>query len=219
MPLDLYDRVRTVLEANWRDNDWFYCDSAVIGHYAMKAAICERFRPRRILEIGSRCGYSLLAFREVAPRASFLCIDGAMDDDSLDCLAHCKKIIDKHDVEADLIVVDSHAVRSLPRADFAHVDGDHSYEGALADLRLVAHVHAQGRHEGLRQADRVRQVAGAVLDGHDARAVAPQRSLKSSSLQTTDRPSNANTPSVNSTGIPSNSNLISSMCQSRATRI
>lgn len=139
MPVDLYDRVRRVLEANWRDNDWFYCDSAVIGHYAMKAAVCERFKPRRILEIGTRCGYSLLAFREVAPRASFLCIDGAFDDDSLDCLAHCKRLIDRHDLEADLIVVDSHAVRSLPRADFAHVDGDHSFAGALADLRLVAH--------------------------------------------------------------------------------
>jgi hypothetical protein len=41
-----------------------------------------------------------------------------------------------------LVVVDSHAVRSLPPADFAHVDGDHSYRGALADLRLVAHVPA-----------------------------------------------------------------------------
>jgi hypothetical protein len=37
-------------------------------------------------------------------------------------------------------VVNSRDVRSLPPADFAHVDGDHSYAGALHDLRLVAHV-------------------------------------------------------------------------------
>jgi len=139
MSVGLYERVKRTLESNWRENDWFFCDSAVIGHYAMKAAICERFKPRRILEIGTRCGYSIMAFREAAPRASFLCVDGAMDDDSLDCLAHAKRLIDRYDIEADLIVVDSHAVRSLPRACFAHVDGDHSFAGALADLRLVQH--------------------------------------------------------------------------------
>jgi predicted O-methyltransferase YrrM len=142
MPVDLYDRVRDTLESNWRENDWFFCDSAVVGHYAMKAAICSRFAPRRIIEIGTRCGYSLLAFNTVAPRASYLCLDGCMDDDSLECLAHAKHLIERHQIEADLVVVDSHAVRSLPRACFAHVDGDHSFAGALADLRLVAHCRA-----------------------------------------------------------------------------
>jgi cephalosporin hydroxylase len=136
--LGIHERVKTLLEANWRENDWFYCDSKVIFHYAMKSAICAKFHPRRVIEIGTRCGYSLLAFNAVAPRASFLCIDGCMDEDSLDCLAHAKTLIDKHNIEADLIVVDSHAIRSLPKADFAHVDGDHSYAGALADLRLCS---------------------------------------------------------------------------------
>lgn len=138
----VYDKVKSLLESNWRDNDWFFCDSKVISHYAMKAIVCERYKPRRIIEIGTRCGYSLLAFNSVAPRASFLCIDGCMDDDSLECLAHAKHLIERHDIEADLVVVDSHQVRSLPRACFAHVDGDHSFDGALADLRLVAHCRA-----------------------------------------------------------------------------
>ena len=140
--LTVYDRVKSLLESNWRENDWFYCDSKVIGHYAMKAAICARYAPRRVIEIGTRCGYSLLAFNSVAPRASFLCVDGCMDDDSLDCLAHAKALIERHQIQADLVVVDSHAIKSLPRACFAHVDGDHSFAGALADLRLVAHCRA-----------------------------------------------------------------------------
>jgi predicted O-methyltransferase YrrM len=140
--ISIYDRVKSLLESNWLENDWFFCDSAVIGHYAMKAAICERYKPRRVIEIGTRCGYSLMVFSAVAPRASFLCIDGCMDDDSLDCLAHAKNLIDRHQIEADLVVVDSHAIKSLPRACFAHVDGDHSFAGALADLRLVAHCRA-----------------------------------------------------------------------------
>jgi hypothetical protein len=61
-----------------------------------------------------------------------------MDADSYDCLAHWRRLVDRHNIDADLVVVDSHAVKSLPSSDFAHVDGDHSYAGALADLRLVA---------------------------------------------------------------------------------
>jgi cephalosporin hydroxylase len=130
--------VRQTLESNWREDDWFGCDSRVIFHYAMKGDIFRRFCPKRVIEIGTRCGYSLLTFETAAPGARYLCIDGAMDADSYDCLAHWRRLVDRHNIDADLVVVDSHAVKSLPPADFAHVDGDHSYAGALADLRLVA---------------------------------------------------------------------------------
>lgn len=135
----LVDTVRAVLEANWREDDWFGCDTQVIFHYAMKARVFRRFAPRSVIEIGTRCGYSLLTFATSHPGAKYLCIDGAMDADSYDCLAHWRRLVDRHGIDASLVVVDSHAVRSLPQADFAHVDGDHSYAGALADLRLVAH--------------------------------------------------------------------------------
>ena len=134
----LVDSIRKLLESNWREDDWFGCDSKVIFHYAMKADIFRRYAPQRVIEIGTRCGYSLLAFAAQNPSARFLCIDGAMDADSYDCLAHWRRLVDKHQIDADLVVVDSHAVKSLPSVDFAHVDGDHSYAGALADLRLVA---------------------------------------------------------------------------------
>jgi len=139
VPYRLHDDVATALRSNWRDNDWFCCDSGVIRHYAFKAAVIAAAAPRSGIEIGTRCGYSLLAFYTAIPTCSWLCIAGATDDDSLECLAHAKKLIDSCPLKASLIVVDSHAVRSLPRADFAHVDGDHSFAGALADLRLVQH--------------------------------------------------------------------------------
>lgn len=142
VPASIYEMVGKALQDNWRDDDWFACDGKVINHYAAKAAVCAKFSPRRIIEIGTRCGYSVLSFASVAPRASFLCLDGAMDDDSYSCLSHWKRTMERRNIEADLIVVDSHAVKSLPRACFAHVDGDHTYEGALADLRLVQHCRA-----------------------------------------------------------------------------
>lgn len=138
----LVDSVRKLLESNWREDDWFGCDSQVIFHYAMKAQVARRFRPRRVIEIGTRCGYSLLTFAATHPGSRYLCIDGAMDADSYDCLAHWRRLVEKHEIDAELVVVDSHAIKSLPPADFAHVDGDHSYAGALADLRLVAHCRA-----------------------------------------------------------------------------
>ena len=132
------DSVRKLLESNWREDDWFGCDSRVIFHYAMKGEIFRRHKPTSVIEIGTRCGYSLLTFAAASPGARYLCIDGAMDADSYDCLAHWRRLVERHNIDADLVVVDSHAVKSLPPADFAHVDGDHSYAGALADLRLVA---------------------------------------------------------------------------------
>lgn len=135
----LVDDVRRVLESNWREDDWFGCDSRVVFHYATKADVFRRYKPRRVIEIGTRCGYSLLAFHAGFSGAEYLCIDGAMDADSYDCLAHWQRVTQRNSIDASLIVVDSHAIKSLPPADFAHVDGDHSYAGALADLRLVAH--------------------------------------------------------------------------------
>jgi cephalosporin hydroxylase len=138
----LLDEIRAVLEANWRDDDWFGCDSRVIVHYAWKAAIFRRYRPQRVIEIGTRCGYSLLSFDTAFQGATYLAIDGAMDADSYDCLAHWRRLVERKQIDASLVVVDSHAIKSLPPADFAHIDGDHSYAGALADLRLVSHCRA-----------------------------------------------------------------------------
>lgn len=135
-------KVAKTLADAWRAHDWFQLDARVESHYYHKACVVADLRPKRVIEIGTRCGYSLAVFSLAAPDARYLCIDGAMDDDSLDCLAHWQSVVERWAIDAQLIVVDSHKVRSLPAADFAHVDGDHSYAGALQDLALVAHVPA-----------------------------------------------------------------------------
>jgi len=122
----------------WRPHDWFSLNQQVENHYFHKASVCADVRPRRVIEIGTRCGYSLVSFALAAPDARYLCLDGAMDADSFDCLAHWQSVVERWAIDASLIVVDTAAVKSLPPADFAHVDGDHSFAGALRDLRLVA---------------------------------------------------------------------------------
>jgi cephalosporin hydroxylase len=137
----LEDRIGDVLKANWMPGDWFPCSPEAVAHYAAKARVLQKYRPGRVIEIGTRCAYSLMAFDVADERdAKFLCIDGYVDEDSASCVRHWERVVHDLRILADLIVVNSHAIKSLPPADFAHVDGDHTYEGALADLRLVDHV-------------------------------------------------------------------------------
>lgn len=123
----------------WMKGDWLALDEELAGYYVSRARIAQELRPRRVIEIGTRCGYGLSMFALGAPEARFLCIDGGLDQDSPACLSHWRTVVALMGIDAQLVVVDSHHVRSLPPADFAYVDGDHSYEGALQDLHLVAH--------------------------------------------------------------------------------
>lgn len=131
-------KIRRTLVDAWRAHDWFQLDDRVEAHYYHKASVCADVRPKRVIEIGTRCGYSLVCFATAAPDARYLCVDGAMDADSIDCLIHWQSVVDRWAIDAQLIVADTKHVRSLPKADFAHVDGDHSFDGALRDLRLVS---------------------------------------------------------------------------------
>ena len=137
---ELEDQVGDRLRIHWMPGDWFPCSPEAVGHYAAKARVCREHMPSSVIEIGTRCGYSLASFHVVAPDAKFLCVDGALDADSPACLQHWQSVVDSLGIDAQLIVANSHDLQQLPPADFAHVDGDHSYAGALADLRLVAHV-------------------------------------------------------------------------------
>jgi predicted O-methyltransferase YrrM len=134
----ILDCIRRTLPLAWMKDDYFRCTEAALRHYAAKATACKAARPRRVLEIGTRAAYSLCAMHLVAPFARYLCIDGGLDADSSTALAHARDLIRMRRIDAELLVVDSHALKAVPRVDFAHVDGDHSYHGALADLRLAA---------------------------------------------------------------------------------
>lgn len=137
---DVDDLVGRRLQDIWMPGDWFPCSPEALEHYAAKARVLRRFGATRVIEIGTRCGYSLAAFHAITPQARFLCIDGAKDQDSTQCLTHWRKTVAALDIDAQLVVASSHDIKALPDADFAHVDGDHSYQGALADLHLVSHV-------------------------------------------------------------------------------
>jgi hypothetical protein len=144
----LLARIEELLEARWMPGDWFKMTPEVVRHYAWKASICRQallslwitdFCP--IIEIGTRCGYSLAAFlaasREVCDVRA-LCFDAGIDEDSEACLRHFSEWVQFNRIPAQLVRVNTQSVSGLPWVGFAHVDGSHTYEGALHDLELVA---------------------------------------------------------------------------------
>jgi hypothetical protein len=151
---ELVEAVRERLKAVWMPGDWFELTEQVVMHYAWKGAVYlsavgDCFSPP-VIEIGTRCGYSIHAF-DAAGRFEgrhcpmgidgempILCFDGAIDEDSPRCLLHFREQTEKMGISADLVVVNTKNVLALPTRYFAHVDGDHTYTGCLHDLHLVA---------------------------------------------------------------------------------
>jgi hypothetical protein len=63
----ILDTIRRTLPGLWMPGDYFPCTEAALRHYAAKATACSSAQPRRVLEIGTRAGYSLAAMALVAP--------------------------------------------------------------------------------------------------------------------------------------------------------
>ncbi len=123
------------------------------SNYLYWWALGLHFRPRRIAEIGTRYGYSLKALTKGAGHPPALyglrVWDGEVDPDG--ATLH---VFEKHFRE--LGVWDIRVTRANTRSltalevpggpvDMAVVDADHSTEGALADMRLLApHLRPRG---------------------------------------------------------------------------
>lgn len=136
----LEEKIVNTLSENWMPNDYFRWSDKVAIHYQTKAMLVREFAPKRLIEIGVRCGYSALAFHLAVPELLIFGYDGRLDEDSDACRKHLNHLIQKFQIDMNCTEVNSHDLKAVPQADIAHVDGDHSYEGALADIRLVAHI-------------------------------------------------------------------------------
>lgn len=113
------------------------------GHAYAKYLIARRLRPRSVVEIGVRTGYSgwaLCLGADTAP--SYVGIDsleglhGGTRDRS--AWAHAESIIREVASPVRMVAASSHSLARLDQADLYHVDGDHSTAGALADIRLCS---------------------------------------------------------------------------------
>jgi hypothetical protein len=113
--------------------------------YQEKYHIAAILRPRTLLEIGVRAGYSAAAFLSAAPDCTYLGLDADKDAHGgwPGAMEKARSTLKYHfGGRADVIALDTQQVASLlcVPVDLVHVDGDHSYCGCLHDLQLAAGV-------------------------------------------------------------------------------
>ncbi len=107
-------------------------------YYAVKYDIAYRLQPKSILEIGVRTGYSALAFLMACPFAEYRGLDAYKGDwgDVDGSRDHAITILGRYRVWLE--TVDTQTITDpIPGYEFWHIDGDHSFSGALRDLRLA----------------------------------------------------------------------------------
>lgn len=99
--------------------------------------VVRELAPKRIVEIGTRAGYSAWTMLRACPDAHVIGFDKDSDEHGgfRGAFGHALKINGGPGFE--LRIADSHTLEKLPTAEVVYVDGDHSESGALADLRLA----------------------------------------------------------------------------------
>jgi 2-polyprenyl-3-methyl-5-hydroxy-6-metoxy-1,4-benzoquinol methylase len=116
-----------------------------VSYYRTKWAIAHVLKPKSILEVGVRFGYSALAFLDAVPSARYtgIDIDSALFGGTVGAIEWARNACKQYQVE--FIIGDSTKMERFPgeRHDLIHIDGQQDGQGTMHDLVLAA---AQGRY-------------------------------------------------------------------------
>lgn len=134
------------LRQAWVPDDPFQPDDAgqIERYYATKAAIAAWLRPRSVVEIGVRAGYSALAFFMGHPFEMYTGLDadlghwGGVKGYLTHASAMIRREFGRAACQSIVQRADTQRLTVLPaeRFDLAHVDGDHGWQGATHDITL-----------------------------------------------------------------------------------
>jgi hypothetical protein len=132
------------LVALWHPHDPFRPSAEFRRYYQVKHDVARLLKPRTICEIGVRAGYSAFAFLAAAPDAKYLGIDAdiPVHGGQPGFFDYARRSVITGNVRFQRC--NSQRLAALPgRFDLVHVDGDHSYTGALHDIDLACRA---GKH-------------------------------------------------------------------------
>jgi hypothetical protein len=132
------------LQRRWYPGDPFTPDVLAKEYYVQKYQVAAQLQPASVCEIGVRAGYAAFAFLSAVPEAEYLGIDsGTADREArVDYTRHARGVLMGFG-RTHLMAADSQRLTRLPftstgaRFEFVHVDGGHTTEACLHDLRLA----------------------------------------------------------------------------------
>ena len=114
-----------------------------LPYYCTLFELARAWRPNRICEIGVRAGYSAFTLLAPNPQAAYHGIEADDDETVLDthggfrgAWRHAEKTLAPFN--AQIQIAKSQSLSQFPNADLVYVDGDHTFAGCLADLRLAS---------------------------------------------------------------------------------
>lgn len=121
------------------DDDALYRDAVLqTRYYNYYYSYGRHFRPRKVFEIGVRCGYTGY-FLLAGASGSVVKYRGVdLQTYLTDSNRYATELLSGLCQDVRVSFGDSHALNSLDdKYDLIHIDGDHSYEGKLKDLALA----------------------------------------------------------------------------------
>lgn len=123
-----------------KDTGFYNFEKELIQQYTTKYEIARDFKPKRILEIGVRAGYSAYSFLQAVPDAYYLGIDldhGTNGGEGGPWITWAKHLL--KDYNAEFLIVDSQQITDIhfKPFDLIHIDGDHHYLAERRDIEMT----------------------------------------------------------------------------------
>jgi hypothetical protein len=107
-----------------------------IKHAWVKYRVSWVRNPKKIVELGVRAGYSGYAMLLASGGASYVGYDGDVDGNGKKFREWAIKILGEVGSPIDYVDINTQQIVGVEKADLYHVDADHSYAGALHEIKV-----------------------------------------------------------------------------------